>query len=108
MKYSEIPSSRNQTLFGIPSLISTREQIKSRLLLGQNLAEQVGERRDEAKDWAQGVGSKEICQWMVRSWSLGDPSRKRLQGLGTKKGSVRIEEYNLFFMIPRFSGNVRS
>ena len=39
--------------------------------------------RIETKDRALGAGIQEICQWTVRSWSLGDPSRKK--GVGTKK-----------------------
>ena len=41
--------------------------------------------RIETKDLALGAGSQEICQWTVRSWSLGDPSRKKEWGL--KKSS---------------------
>ena len=38
----------------------------------------------EAQDRALGAGSQEICQWIVRNWSLGDPSRKIIYGLGKK------------------------
>ena len=33
---------------------------------------------------ALGAGSQEICQYMVKWWSLGDPSRKK-QAVGPKK-----------------------
>ena len=40
------------------------------------------------KGWGKrpslGIGSQEICQWMVRSWPLGDPSRK-VNGRDEKK-----------------------
>ena len=38
--------------------------------------------RIEALDRGRGTGSQEICQLMVRSWSLGDPSIKIIQGEG--------------------------
>ena len=40
----------------------------------------------EAQDRALGAGSQEICQWMVRSWSLGDrPIKKNNTRIGAKK-----------------------
>ena len=55
-------------------------------------------RRTEALDWARRAGSQEICQWMVRSWSLGDPSRKIIKklgnclGLGKKSKVTKMEQ----------------
>ena len=42
--------------------------------------------RIEAQDRARGAGSQEICRWMVRSWSLVNPSRKN-KVVGQKKDS---------------------
>ena len=53
----------------------------------------------EAQDQALGADSQEFCQWTVKSWSLGDPSRKIIQG---KKlvGNIWLRQtkqiYNLF------------
>ena len=33
--------------------------------------------RIEAKDQALGASCQEICQWTVRIWSLGNPSRQK-------------------------------
>ena len=38
----------------------------------------------EAQYRVLAAGSQEICQWTVRSWSLGNPSRKIIQGAGEK------------------------
>ena len=39
----------------------------------------------EAQDQARGAGSQEIYQWMVRSWSLGNPTRKNNTRSGDQK-----------------------
>ena len=43
------------------------------------------ERNSQSFYLALGAGSQEICQWAVRSWPLGDPSRKITKGVGTTK-----------------------
>ena len=44
------------------------------------------------KDWGirsgSEAGSKEFGQWIVRSWSLGNPSIKIIQGVETKKSKM--------------------
>ena len=54
--------------------------------------------RIEALDWALGAGSQEICPWIVRSWSLGNPSRKIIiKGVGKKGPYIyvnSIKNYN--------------
>ena len=39
----------------------------------------------EAQDQALGAGSLEIYQWMVSSWSLDDPTRKKYKEWVIKK-----------------------
>ena len=36
----------------------------------------------ETKASAKGLGSQEICQWTKRSWSLSDPSTRKIQEMG--------------------------
>ena len=59
----------------------------------------------EALGLARGAGSQEICQWMVRSWLLVDPSKKIIQGVGTKKiGDKNVEFRSENFFIERWGG----
>ena len=40
---------------------------------------------------ALGAGSQEICWWTLRSWSIGNPSRKIVQGVGPSKQSFFVK-----------------
>ena len=53
----------------------------------------------EAQDRALGAGSQKL--WTVRSWSLGDPSRKIMQGEGEKK--IAINQPRVKMHLPRKS-----
>ena len=52
----------------------------------------------EALDWALEAVSQEICWWILRSLSLGNPSRKIIQGVGPKKNKKLLRHIIVSFV----------
>ena len=50
-------------------------------------------KRVETEEQAWEAGSQEICQCMVRSWSLGHPPRKIIQGVEKKKVWANLNKF---------------